>query len=333
MSYFGYPLYPVTPTTQLVESNISGTTTLGVGPATYTKAFLITGAGGYTITLPAIDATNYTAATFSIANTSSSTCTINVNGTSADTMEFLGSTYTSISILPGERMVFQNMQTLWMVGLESASRTTTAPQFDNTIRTASTAFVQRALGNAQGLVSVITSTTLTVAQLGSYVEITTGTPLTITLPLTSTSMYGGCFYFYNNTSSTVTIAGNGAQTINNGLINASTYSLAGGGSLILMTDGVSWSLVSGTGFISKTSNGYQRLPNGLILQWGTNLFSTGGSAVSFPITFPNLLWGVYLGNPDSTAVTVATSGNNNSGFTGSISTGTSANIYWLAIGY
>jgi hypothetical protein len=333
MSYFGYPLYPVTPTTQLSEVNISGTTTLGVGAATYTKAFLITGAGGYTITLPALDATNYTAATFSIANTSSATCTINVNGVSGDTLQFLGGSYTSIAILPGERMVFQNMQTIWMVGLESASRTTTAPQFDSTIRTASTAFVQRALGNAQGAVGITANTTLTTGQIGSFIEITGGASLTITLPATSATVTGGTFYFYNNTSSSATIATNGVQVINNGPTNATTYTLSAGGSVILITDGVSWSVVSSTGVVSRTAPGYQKLQSGIILQWGASTFSTGGSAVTYPITFPNGLGTLVLGNPDSSSVVVSTTASTASGFTGVISAGGSASIFWAAIGW
>ena len=43
---------------------------------------------------------------------------------------------------------------------------------------------------------------------------------------------------------------------------------------------------AGDAAYSLASNGYQRLPSGLILQWGTGSASNGGS-VSFPIAFPN----------------------------------------------
>lgn len=38
---------------------------------------------------------------------------------------------------------------------------------------------------------------------------------------------------------------------------------------------------------SLLANGYQKLPGGLILQWGTNATSGGSVAVTFPIAFPN----------------------------------------------
>ena len=38
---------------------------------------------------------------------------------------------------------------------------------------------------------------------------------------------------------------------------------------------------------TTTTNGYQKLPNGLILQWGTGTAVAGGnSTVTFPIAFP-----------------------------------------------
>lgn len=40
------------------------------------------------------------------------------------------------------------------------------------------------------------------------------------------------------------------------------------------------------------SNGYVTLPGGLILQWGFSTFSASGSAVNFPIPFPNAVYAV-----------------------------------------
>ena len=49
---------------------------------------------------------------------------------------------------------------------------------------------------------------------------------------------------------------------------------------------------------SKAQNGYMKLPNGLILQWGS---ITGGVAGerAFPITFPNTVLAVIAGNTDA----------------------------------
>ena len=41
------------------------------------------------------------------------------------------------------------------------------------------------------------------------------------------------------------------------------------------------------------TNGYQKLPSGLILQWGFRASPSGGAAITFPITFPNECVGVW----------------------------------------
>lgn len=47
---------------------------------------------------------------------------------------------------------------------------------------------------------------------------------------------------------------------------------------------------------SLGTNGWQRLPGGLILQWGVATTSGAGNvSVTFPLTFPNASWGVTLG--------------------------------------
>ena len=252
MSYFGQPLYPAAPTTQLSLSNISGSTTLGAGPATYTKAFSITGAGSYTIALPALDPTNYPTASFSITNNAAALCTINVANSTADTMQLLGSSYTSISILPGERMVFQNLLTLWVVGLESASRTTTAPQFDNSIRTASTAFVQTSKGSFAGHVSYTTSQTLTAAHIGKVITFYGVSAATFTLPGVSTigpNGLGSGLWIANQSSSALTVSTNGGDLIQlNGSSTTSSMTLNNGDSLYLCASnsGTAWIPIGGT---------------------------------------------------------------------------------------
>jgi hypothetical protein len=50
--------------------------------------------------------------------------------------------------------------------------------------------------------------------------------------------------------------------------------------------------------ISKTSNGYTKLPNGMILQWGTSSTTTANYAVgtiTFPIAFPTACLNVQIG--------------------------------------
>jgi hypothetical protein len=52
------------------------------------------------------------------------------------------------------------------------------------------------------------------------------------------------------------------------------------------------------GIVSKTSNGYCKLPNGLIIQWGTSATTTANYAVgtiTFPIAFPTACLNVQIG--------------------------------------
>ena len=81
-----------------------------------------------------------------------------------------------------------------------------------------------------------------------------------------------------------------------------------------------------------SQHGWQKLPSGLILQWGVDYATTGGDTVLFPITFPSACFSLILGNASSTGWTFS---NNvtTSGFTSYVNTGARASHYWLAIGY
>lgn len=87
---------------------------------------------------------------------------------------------------------------------------------------------------------------------------------------------------------------------------------------------------------SMGANGYQRLPGGLILQWGSTT-STGLVSVTFPIAFPNAAYFAAGSNRSisSTAVATVTNALSLSGATFNISaesTGGNGVVYWFAIG-
>lgn len=87
---------------------------------------------------------------------------------------------------------------------------------------------------------------------------------------------------------------------------------------------------------SFASNGYQKLPSGLIMQWGTHSHVGGtGEIVTFPIPFPNACLNITTSNADglggnlniqayNLTTTNFTAKNNNAGAVKSA---------WLAIGY
>lgn len=87
--------------------------------------------------------------------------------------------------------------------------------------------------------------------------------------------------------------------------------------------------------VSKNAHGYQKLPSGLIIQWGNTTISTGGSipiAVTLPLTFPT-----------AQLMTIGSSISAGGSFCGATNQSTSsilvwannagAGLTWISIGY
>lgn len=89
---------------------------------------------------------------------------------------------------------------------------------------------------------------------------------------------------------------------------------------------------------SHGSSGFQKLPGGLILQWGvTSSISTQGTlGVTFPTSFPTAC-GVVMLSPSTdggnTAESGATTAKSTSGFTVKTSGDNANSFYWMAIGW
>ena len=84
---------------------------------------------------------------------------------------------------------------------------------------------------------------------------------------------------------------------------------------------------------TKTQNGYQKLPSGVIMQWG--LFADAFTVnVTFPVAFPTTCASLQLtGGVGIVAVSVITS-LSNTGFTAeSVRESNNSPVYYLAIGY
>lgn len=94
----------------------------------------------------------------------------------------------------------------------------------------------------------------------------------------------------------------------------------------------------------KSENGYQKLPGGVIIQWGSytsSIAASGGADITFPITFPNDVFSAVPGansgssdtSPDSAAMVrnLTTSGLRivNADATAALGSG----AYWIAIGH
>lgn len=230
----------------------------------------------------------------------------------------------------------------------------TPPQFDNDTSLATTAFVQRALGNFQGVVYKNASTVLTAAQAGSFVVGYGSSAITYTLPLVSSVQPGVKFTIYNITNHPLTVARSGSDVIGLAGNTATSVSVLPGDHAVFAYtgNGTTWELYSGELHLkyassfgaSLAANGYQKLPSGLILQWGKIEEADGnlnGRSYSFPLTFPNaplsfsaiaLLAGdtynagagVYLVTSLSASQFRIASSNGGS---------TRSWVYWIAIGY
>lgn len=97
---------------------------------------------------------------------------------------------------------------------------------------------------------------------------------------------------------------------------------------------------------SLATNGYQKLPGGLILQWGVVAFSSGSDKVTitgnFPISFPNSVFGLYANpehnyNTGSGVMFGAVRSFTNSGFVvyvaeRELTSYSGGNLYWYAVG-
>ena len=89
---------------------------------------------------------------------------------------------------------------------------------------------------------------------------------------------------------------------------------------------------------SLGTSGYQKLPGGLVVQWGTFDPITGTTSITFPIAFATICVNVFTMdryNGDSGGGTQLTALNEAPSTTGAVfsTAGTPSLVYWLALGY
>ncbi len=227
---------------------------------------------------------------------------------------------------------------------------TTPPQFDNNTSLATTAFVQRALGNSQGVVTFSAggSVSLTAADSGKIVNISGTSPTTLTLPNGSTLPNGATFEFFQSNTQATTIQrfGTDAIYVNSGTVTA--FTIYAGDSLKLVWLGA-WVAINGTSqfqystgrFASSLgASGYQKLPSGMIIQWGSATTNANGSVtVSYPTSFPTAVVSLVATGTNSGVVTTAFINVNHISlshaafYTANTTIGIAYGVHWIAIGY
>lgn len=184
-----------------------------------------------------------------------------------------------------------------LVLIDGGTTVQTASQFNNSNQIASTAFAQTVAGNLRQATVVVTgNTTLTTAQAGSLVNIDSTSSFTITLPNPATSKAGITYWLNNFGHNAVTLRTPTGSFNPYNISNPFNYLLAAGTSLVISNDGVNWVIYGGNGIASLGTAGYQRLPSGLIIQWGT--YTTNGTqlgaVVFYPVAFPNSVYSVTV---------------------------------------
>ncbi|KVC88167.1 hypothetical protein WI77_23105 [Burkholderia ubonensis] len=192
----------------------------------------------------------------------------------------------------------------------------TPGQFDSSDKVAPTGFVQRALGNMQtgARIQSIANSVFSASHAGGSYSLEIAST-TYTLPALSSVKPGATFEFLATVNAAIISTAGTDKMMTGSLISASTCVLNNGDTARFVSDGGFWVLVGGSAALrlslgdfgsSIASNGYQKLPSGLIIQWGSVLVSYTVAnqflytPVAWPIAFPNACLqaagGLWAGN-------------------------------------
>lgn len=254
-----------------------------------------TGAGAGILTLPLL--ANVPEGSSYYLTASSAALTVALSG--ADQLSLQNGTFLpSVTLAIGDDVRITRGLGAWVItgGSLAALAAPTPPRFANDRRAANTEFVQRALGNYSSSIPGVAGSTLTAADVGRVV-ICNQAPGVVTLPLAN-SVPSGAQVTLFITGPGWTVARQGGDMINTGLLALTSRALGQGDHLTLVSDGGTvWNIVGGAGQLagstafgaSLAASGWQRLPSGLIMQWGAAANAGSGARqidVTLPVAFP-----------------------------------------------
>lgn len=189
----------------------------------------------------------------------------------------------------------------------------TPPQFDASKLVVNSEFVRRALGNFSGQTNINSlPATLPVASAGSRIVVAVSG--TLTLPPLSTAPSGSRFYILNLSGGAVNVVPAGADGLgglgsgvlaNATIMPTSTLVITAGNATWVVEEGMSALKYAPEFAALLAGGGYQKLPGGLIIQWGSAVSSgtgTGNWVATLPIAFPNACRSAsILGNGGATS--------------------------------
>lgn len=197
---------------------------------------------------------------FISAGANTGAVTININGLGAKSITKLGATALAANDIPSGavvEVVYAGTQ-FQLVGPAVAI---TAPQFDNDTSIATTAFVQRALGNFAGISAYAVNTVLTVNNIGKWVVPATNTGLTFTLPLANAVVAGTTITVFGNALGVTISRQGGSNLIVNGVSSVTSISIGAADTYQFISEGTNYwyvfgstSSFTGTGSIVKADS-------------------------------------------------------------------------------
>jgi len=220
------------------------------------------------------------------------------------------------------------------------------PQFDNSLKLATTAAMVRQGLQASGIFSFNVNTSLTAAHMGGVAYSYGASALAFNLPPAGSSAFplGSKISVLNAGAQSLTVTPVGSDKINIGGLTPANVIVQPQDTVDFTWNGGSWFVTGGSAMLANSglfaaslgTTGYQKLPGGLIIQWGTSTVASTGTAVTFPIAFTNATLNAGITLFGSTSATVAYAS------LSSISSKTGMTLYcntasqsalWFAIGY
>ncbi|QQE82991.1 phage tail-collar fiber domain-containing protein [Pseudomonas putida] len=185
----------------------------------------------------------------------------------------------------------------------------TSDQFDSTTKIATTEFVQRAIGGYQnGYAYTTAGQTITASRVNCLINLNTAAS-NITLPLLSSVPIGSKVYIRASNTATIKAQGTDVIYVNTAKTTESWVEVGRNSNITLISAGAIWfiagnaSLTHDTSLfgVLKGSNGYQKLPSGLILQWcnGQIAAAQGSARITLPETYTTSLVAYSLGTANA----------------------------------
>ncbi|MCT7317558.1 hypothetical protein N5I87_16240 [Ralstonia sp. CHL-2022] len=301
-----YPNVPTAPTGGFLAaigerySSIQNVATSSTLTTAALGALVNVTATGQTMTLPpAANCPNGTSICVTYMQASGSTA-VTRNG--ADTLAFgQGSSANSLTLNPGEAVQFvSNGVNGWVSAGQTLTTGVTPPQFDSSGKLATTAFVKTAGLQFADYVGYTVNTTLSPSICGKTVTVI-GNGIVLTLPSLSSVPLGATVTVHPAGASGTVVQRQGSDNILGAGGYIPAFPLSGTDAITLIASTACWLPISGSGQTQFSSLfgsslgavGYQKLPSGLIIQWGVTSFPASGTTqlinYTLPIAFPNTL--------------------------------------------